>query len=271
MLVVIKGGGDLGSGVAYCLVRAGMSVVITEIDRPTVVRRAVSFAQAVYSGRVEVEGVTAQRVESISEIPAILSSGNIAVVIDPTANIVRHIKPTVVVDAILAKKNTGTSMGDAPFVIALGPGFLAGVDAHAVVETNRGPSLGKVIYSGTVQADTGIPAPTAGYTHERVLRAPVDGVFLPMAAIGDIVSAGEQVGIVADIPVLSQIAGALRGLMHAEISVKRGDKLGDVDPRGDGALCFHISDKARIIGEGVRSAIVECSHYKLQLGQAEKL
>lgn len=255
MLVVVKGGGDLGSGVAHCLVRAGMAVVITEIARPTVVRRAVSFAQAVFGGQIEVEGITARLASDTDAIASILADGEIAVIVDPMASIVQNIKPSVVVDAILAKKNTGTSMNDAPLVIALGPGFTAGVDVHAVIETNRGPDLGRVIYSGSAQADTGIPALTAGYTYERVLRAPTDGIFMPTAAIGDILSAGEQVGSVAGIPVAGQIAGALRGLIHTGVFVKRGEKIGDIDPRSDGALCFRISDKARKIGEGVCKAI----------------
>ncbi len=256
MLVVVKGGGDVGSGVAHRLVKAGMHVVITEIERPTVVRRAVSFAGAVYEGEVEVEGVKAKRAENLDQALILLNEGWIPVVVDSRAETVKTMRPDVVVDALMAKKNLGTKMTDAPIVVGLGPGFTAGLDVHAVVETKRGHYLGKVIYEGKAEKDTATPGPIEGYTVERVLRAPADGLFRSIKKIGDKVAKGEQVASVEGHPIFSQIPGVIRGLLRDGLQVVKGQKVGDVDPRGIVEYCFTISDRARAIGGGVLEAIL---------------
>jgi len=256
ILVVIKGGGDLATGVAHRLHRAGMRVVVTELAQPTVIRRAVAVASAVYEGQVEVEGLEARLVGSDQEIRAALAAGQVPVVIDPRGEVITRLRPTVVVDAIMAKRNTGTSITDAPVVVGLGPGFTAGVDVHAVIETNRGHNLGRVILSGSAEPHTGVPAPVAGYTHERVLRAPCEGIFKGQRRIGDLVEAGEVVASVAGEPIVAKISGVLRGLLADGLWVRAGMKVGDVDPRGVREHCFTISDKARAIGGGVLEAIL---------------
>lgn len=256
ILVVIKGGGDLATGVVHRLHRAGMPVVVTELAQPTVIRRAVALASAVFEGQVEVEGLAAQLVESDEEIRAVLARGQVPVVVDPRGEVIARLRPTVVVDAIMAKRNTGTRISDAPIVIGLGPGFTAGVDVHAVIETNRGHHLGRVILSGSAEPHTGVPGTTAGFTVERVLRAPCGGIFTGVRRIGDLVEAGQAVASVAGEPVVANISGVLRGLLAGGLPVKAGLKVGDVDPRGAWEHCFTISDKARAIGGGVLEAIL---------------
>jgi xanthine dehydrogenase accessory factor len=237
-------------------------VVVTELAQPTVIRRAVAFASAVFEGEVTVEGVTARRVEDTAQALALLPEGIVPVLVDPGASIlrpervegVRELKPTVVVDAIIAKRNTGTQITDAPVVVALGPGFTAGIDAHAVIETNRGHDLGRVILEGQASPDTGVPGPVMGYASERVVRAPGPGVFRGVKAIGDRVEAGDVVARAGDQPVLAPISGVLRGLLADGLVVKEGMKVGDVDPRGVRQHCFTISDKARALGGSVLEA-----------------
>lgn len=254
--VVVKGGGDLGTGVAHRLHRAGMKIIITELSRPLVIRRTVAFASAIYSGVVEVEGVKARRVGSLEEAWAAHEKGEIPVLIDPRAQVVARWRPDVLVDAIMDKRNTGTEITDAPLVIGLGPGFEAGLDVHAVVETARGYNLGRVILSGGAEPDTGIPGEVAGYTFQRVLRAPSRGTFQALLRIGDRVEAGTTVGYVGSQPVRAATRGVLRGIIADGVEVVEGMKLGDVDPRGVVEYCFTISDKARAIGGGVLEAIL---------------
>ena len=272
ILVVVKGGGDLATGVVHRLHRVGMKVIVTELAQPTVIRRAMAFASAVFEGEVTVEGVVARRVKDAAQALALLPEGIIPVVVDPQASAlcpepfglaqgrrvegVRELKPTVVVDAIIAKRNTGTKISDAPVVVALGPGFTAGLDAHAVIETHRGHDLGRVILEGQAAPDTGTPGPVMGYASERVVRAPGRGVFRGVKAIGDMVEAGDVVARAGDQPVLAPISGVLRGLLADGLVVKEGMKVGDVDPRGVREHCFTISDKARSIGGGVLEAIL---------------
>ncbi len=254
--VVVKGAGDLATGVAYRLHQSGFTVVMTEIAQPTVVRRSVSFAQAVFDGTSVVEGIRARLAETPEVALAVTRSGEIAVLVDPDARIVRRLRPAVVVDAILAKCNTGTRLTDAPVVIGLGPGFRAGVDVHAVIETNRGHRLGRVILDGEAEPDTGVPAMVDGHGADRVLRAPADGVFVGTRPIGDRVVAGSIVGYVGDDPVRSTFAGYLRGIIQSGVRVQMGMKIGDVDPRAAREHCFTISDKALAIGGGVLEAIL---------------
>jgi len=251
---LVKGAGDLATGVALRLFRSGFAVVMTEIARPTVVRRTVAFAEAVYEGRAVVEGVEGIKVDDPGQIEAVLRQGAIPVVVDPEAAALREVRPSLLVDAIMAKRNLGTSIADAPAVVALGPGFLAGRDAHAVIETMRGHTLGRVIANGEALPDTGIPGEVGGHAEERLLRAPAAGVFRSALHIGDRVSVGQIVGHVGDAPVGSRLDGVLRGLLHPGIEVTPGSKLGDVDPRAAREHCFTVSDKALAVAGGVLEA-----------------
>jgi xanthine dehydrogenase accessory factor len=248
-LVVVKGGGDLATGAAYRLFQAGFQVLVTEIPQPTTVRRSVAFAEAVYAGETVVDGVTARLATS----PA---RDFVPVLVDPTASSIRKLSPNVVVDGIMAKTNTGTAIAHAPIVVALGPGFEAGVDCHAVVETNRGHDLGRVILNGRTSANTGVPGDIGGETERRILRAPAAGTIRVCRQIGDVLTAGDVVAEVDGQPVVAQIDGVLRGLLHEGLPVRPGMKLGDVDPRAEVAHCFSISDKSLAVGGGVLEAVM---------------
>ena len=246
----------MGTGVAYRLCKSGFKVVITEMEKPLVIRRKVAFAQAVYEGQTTVEGITAIRVRETKEIGALLNDGHIPVVIDPACTLAREINAAVVVDATLAKRFTGMSRDMAPLTIALGPGWEAGKDVHAVIETNRGHNLGRVILKGCAEPNTGIPEAVLGYGEERVLRAPCDGSVRHVLAIGDTVRVGATVCYVRDAEVKAALNGVVRGLILDGITVKKGLKIGDIDPRGRKENCYTISDKARAIGGGVLEAIL---------------
>jgi len=254
--VVIKGAGDVASGVAARLWRAGFPVVMTELPAPLAVRRTVSFCEAVYSGSMRVEDITALCCSDLPAVQTAWRQGLLPVVVDSTRDVIPSLRPWAVVDAILAKRNTGTQIDDAPLVIGLGPGFEAGRDVHAVVETNRGHCLGRVYWLGSAQPDTGIPGSVDGFTRERVIYAETAGVFQPAASIGDRVLAGDLVGTVGDTPVRAGIAGVLRGLIHGGVGVMPRVKLGDVDPRAEREHCFTISDKALAVGGGVLEALL---------------
>ncbi|MDI7275889.1 MAG: selenium-dependent molybdenum cofactor biosynthesis protein YqeB [Anaerolineae bacterium] len=262
-LVVIRGGGDLASGVAHRLHRSGLRVVMTEIAQPRALRRAVSFASAVYDGSITVEGVTARLARSAAEASAILDSREVAILVDPDAHEALSLHPEVLVDAIMAKRNLGTRSGDAPIVIGLGPGFSAGEDVHLVVETARGHHLGRLITAGSAEPNTGVPGPILGYARERVLFSPADGVFRGSRQIGEQVQAGDTVGEVAGLPVRAGIAGVLRGLLRDGLVVRAGEKVGDVDPRGVVEYCTTISDKARAIAGGVLEGILYARERRL--------
>ncbi len=256
MLILIRGAGDIASGVALRLWRAGMAVVMTEIARPTTIRRTVAFSDAVVSGEQTVEDVTARRAADAEEARELLRAGILPVLVDPACASRAALAPDALVDAILAKRNLGTSISDAPVVVGVGPGFTAGADCHAVVETMRGHTLGRVYYEGSALPNTNIPGLIGGFAGERVLRAPADGVFTGTRQIGDRVEAGETVGIVAGVPMKATISGVLRGLIADGVTVKRGMKSGDVDPRGEAAYCRTASDKALAVGGGVLEAIL---------------
>jgi xanthine dehydrogenase accessory factor len=256
ILVLVKGAGDLATGVIHRLHRAGMRVVATELPQPLVIRRAVAFASAVYKETWEVEGTVACRVADEGTMDRVLAAGKIPVWVDPQAQILQWLHPDAVVDAIMAKRNTGTTIADAPAVVALGPGFTAGQDCHAVIETNRGHDLGRVILHGQAQANTGLPGKVGGESVQRVLRAPSGGLFEGQRAIGDLVQAGEAMAKVAGQPVVARIGGVLRGLLHSGVFVHAGAKVGDVDPRAVVEHCFTISDKARAIGGSVLEVIL---------------
>ena len=272
MLIIIKGAGDLASGIALRFHHAGFEIAMTEIAAPLSVRRAVCFSQAVYEGRKQVEDITAVLVSNEAGMKGAFRKKQIAVFVDPKAAIVKRHKPAALIDAVMAKINTGTAITDAPIVIGVGPGFTAGIDCHAVIETQRGHTLGRVITEGCALPNTGIPGDIGGYTLERLLRSPADGVFEAVAAIGDRVKKGDTVALVRSLPkpdpgeevsgreetfpIKTEIDGILRGILPTGIGVKRGMKAGDVDPRCEEAHCFTVSDKALSIGGGVLEAFL---------------
>lgn len=260
MLVVIKGAGDLATGIAYRLKKSGFDVVMTEIDKPTTVRRTVAFSQAIFDNEVEIEGIKGIKVRNINEIYDEIKKNNIPIIIDEKADIIKELKPEAIVDSIIAKKNLGTSIKDAPIVIGVGPGFEAKVDCHLVVETKRGHYLGKVIDHGTAIPNTGVPGNIGGYTKERIIRASADGKIKPAVSIGDFVTKGQVVAHINGVEVLAEIDGIVRGMLQEGIEVFKGMKSGDIDPRCEKDHCFTISDKARSIGGGVLEAIMYMSN-----------
>lgn len=254
--VIVKGAGDLATGVAYRLWRAGFKVAMTELAQPLAIRRAAVFAEAVYAGRVVLEGIEARRVEDAAQAEAAWQAGVLPVLVDATPAMIAALRPEVIVDGIMAKRNTGTNITDAPLVIALGPGFVAGRDVHAVIETSRGHYLGRVIWEGAAQENTGVPGEVGGQSHRRVVYPPCAGVFRAALAIGDLVHEGDVLGTVDGMPVLARTAGVVRGLLHDGLTVTPAIKVADVDPRGIVEHCFTISDKALAIGGGALEAVV---------------
>lgn len=288
-LALIRGGGDLGTGVALRLHRAGWRVLITELGQPLVIRRRVAFASAVYDGAIEVEGTIGQRIHSDPlepEAQACWAADQIPVVVDPDRTAVARLRPIALIDAIMAKHNTGTPIGAAPVVVALGPGFSAGLDCHAVIETQRGHNLGRVYYQGAAEPNSGTPGAVGGHTlshapQERVLRAPVAGIFYAHRKIGDSLRAGEVIGRVITVDVSltdsaagrlaaidrdasqplgsvvkTKIDGVLRGILHDGLLVQANTKIADVDPRGEVSYCFSVSDKSWAVGGGVLEAVL---------------
>jgi len=257
LVIMIRGAGEMASGVAHRLYRSHFKICLLEIKRPLAVRGEVSFCEAVYEGEKEVEGVRAKLISSPGEISSVWKKDQIPLLIDPAGKETgTYLKPDVVIDAILAKENLGTQIDDAPFVIGLGPGFTAGKDVHAVIETNRGHHLGRVIFEGSAEPDTGVPGEVGGFSVERVLRTTESGVFAPQKSIGDHVNKGSVVAVVKDYPIIAMVSGIVRGLLHEGVTAKKGMKVGDIDPRGKRELCFAISEKARAIGGGVLEAIL---------------
>ncbi|GHT65075.1 molybdenum hydroxylase [Spirochaetia bacterium] len=261
MFVIIKGAGDLASGIALRLHHAHFDIAMTEIAVPLAVRRTVCFSQAVYEGCAKVEDVTAVLVKDEAGMREAFAKKQIALFIDPDAEIVSRFKPDAVVDAIMAKKNLGTGINDAPVVIGIGPGFTAGIDCHGVIETKRGHTIGRVITKGSALPNTGIPGDIGGYTIERLLRAPADGSFEARAEIGDQVKKGDVAAVVRtaggeSFPVYAEIEGILRGLLPSGIAVTQGLKAGDIDPRCEKFHCFTVSDKALSIAGGALEAIL---------------
>lgn len=256
-VIIIKGAGEQATGIACRLYRANFRrILMLETPSPLAVRRQVSFCEAVHESCMTVEGIEAVRIGDDLERHAAWAGGKIAVRVDPHGESLSRCKPDLFIDATLAKRNLGTSINDAPLVIALGPGFTAGMDCHVVIETNRGHDLGRLIYSGMAEPNTGIPGDIASYTKERVLRAPADGVFTTEKQIGDLVRKGEVIGVVGTAEVASQLDGILRGLIRPGSAVRKGLKIGDVDPRGEAGYCDTISEKARSLGGAVLEAIL---------------
>lgn len=257
LVIGIKGAGEMASAVAWRLYRSGFQkIYMLETDYPLAVRRSVSFCEAIYEGGMTVEGVDAIRLDYADEITSAWDKKQIAVLIDPEWTVSHRIRPQVSIDAVLAKKNLGTVITEAPLVIGLGPGFTAQADVHLVIETNRGHNLGRIITAGEAEKDTGVPGIIGGYTEERVLRAPIAGYFEASSAIGDLVEAGNILGAVNGEKVTAGIDGALRGLIRSGTRVTQGLKIGDIDPRGEQSYCFTISDKARAIAGAVLEGIL---------------
>lgn len=255
MPIIIRGAGDLATGIAIRLHNAGFKIIMTELAEPTAIRRTVSFSDAVFLGEATVEGVRAQLAADETEAKQTLKNGDIAVVVDEQCAIKQVVKPYAIVDATVAKRNIGTSINDAQVVIGVGPGFCAGVDCHAVIETERGHNLGRVIINGSASENTGVPGNIGGYSIERLLRAPCDGVFKQNADIGAIVKKGNAVASVNGLLVTAEIGGVLRGILRDGANVTAGMKCGDIDPRAEAFHCFTVSDKARAIGGGVLESL----------------
>lgn len=255
-LVIVRGGGDIASGIIHRLFISGFKVLVLEIEKPSCIRRAVSFAEAVYSEEINIEGVKGILVRNEKEIKLALKNTFVPIYVDEEGEIIKKLKPFVVVDSIMAKKNLGTNINMAPITIGIGPGFEAGRDVDLVIESNRGHNLGKVIYEGRAEKDTGVAGTTLGYSNERVLRAPVSGIIEPLYNIGDEVNKGEIVAQIGEKEIKSQINGLIRGMIKEGYYVRKGMKIGDIDPRKNKYNAFTISDKARAIGGGVLEGIL---------------
>lgn len=268
LIALLRGGGDLASGVACRLARSGAQVVITELEQPRAVRRLVSFSQAVYDGQIMVEGVQARRVEGLHAVRETLERGEIAVVVDPPAAIHSFLRPHLLVDGRMTKRAPEPELHMAALVVGLGPGFTAGVDCHAVIETKRGAFLGRVYWEGTAEADTGQPETVQGHQGDRVIRAPADGVLTTHARLGEHLEPGQPVCSVDGRVVSAPFAGNLRGLLMPGLSVTCGEKIGDLDPRDDPRLARLVSDKALAIGGGVLEAVLSRPELRIQFGQS---
>jgi len=254
--VLVRGGGDLGSGVAIRLVRVGIPVVITELPKPLCVRRKACFSEAVRNKQITVENVTARLCASVDEVSTAMAQQFLPVVVDASGEFARKLHPLVCVDARMRKTPSEHKLEDYPLIIGVGPGFTAGIDVHAVVETNRGPRLGRVFWEGTTEVDTGMPERVREYTAERVIRAPQSGILKVIHDIGSRVSEGEVIAQVDGVPIHARLTGIIRGMLPDGYQVITGMKLGDLDPRDDPTLCEMVSDKALAVGGGVMEAIL---------------
>ena len=264
-LVIVRGGGDIASGTIMKLYKCGYSVLVLEIPTPSSIRRNVSFSEAVYEKTQKVEDVTCYLAKDVSEAKSFLADGKLTMLVDPECACLKEFETVALVDAILAKKNLGTSKDMAPITIALGPGFNAGTDVHAVVETMRGHSLGRVIYDGEAIKNTGVPGKIAGFDKERVIHSPAEGILKNVHHITDFVKKGEVIAAIegsdGETPVYATIDGLLRGLIRDGYPVTCGFKIADIDPRADEYNnCFTISDKARCIAGGVLEAIMHLTN-----------
>lgn len=270
-LVIVRGGGDIATGTIQALYRGGFSVLVLETADPSAIRRTVAVSEAVYDGKTSVEDMTARLCRSGKSIEKAWNHGEIPVIIDPKGRSIADLQPWAVVDAILAKRNLGTTKCMAPHVVALGPGFTAGIDADAIIETMRGHDLGRIIFEGQARANTGIPGLIGGYGKERVIHSPAAGRFYALVSIGSIVAKGEPIGIIAEdalpeghvpqaedgIIVRASLTGLVRGLIRNSYAVVPGFKIADIDPRQEERQnCFTISDKARCIGGAVVTALL---------------
>lgn len=261
-LIIVRGGGDLATGTIHKLYKCGFCVIVLEVENPSAIRRNVAFSEAVYEGQHTVENVTCFRADSIFHAKSLLDQGKLAVLVDPDGSAISKLQPLAVVDAIIAKKNLGTNKNMAPITIALGPGFVAGEDVDAVVETKRGHNLGRVIWQGSAQPNIGVPGVIGGYGKERVVHSPAEGCLHNVCKITDTVTKGQKIAVIktnnGDVDVLATIDGILRGLIRDGYPVAKGFKIADIDPRKDEYQnCFTISDKSRCIAGGVLEAIMQ--------------
>ncbi|MBN1266660.1 MAG: EF2563 family selenium-dependent molybdenum hydroxylase system protein [Anaerolineales bacterium] len=266
-LIVLRGGGDLATGVAARLFHCGFDVVVTEIAQPLAVRRLVALSEAVYRNEVVIEDLRGRLVESAGQALQTIKEGVIPVLVDPSAESCNTLQPLAVVDCRMLKRAPESGVDPAPFVVGLGPGFTAGMDCHVVIETNRGHYLGRVIREGTTEKDTGVPGKVGGQAARRVLRAPVDGILQERAELGTIVKEGDIIAEVDGQAVRAPFDGALRGLLPGGTHVTQGLKIGDVDPRGDVKICSLISEKSLAIAGGVLEALLSQPGIRTALGQ----
>ncbi|ABX41862.1 conserved hypothetical protein [Lachnoclostridium phytofermentans ISDg] len=256
-IIVVRGGGDIATGTIHKLYQSGFPVVVLEIENPSTIRRKVAFSEAMYEREATVEGVTCKRADHFDQINEILAEGKIPIIKDENCDILNYIKPLALVDGILAKKNLGTKNTMAPITIALGPGFEAGVDVDAVVETQRGHDLGRIILEGFATKNTGIPGIIGGYGIERVIHSPATGIIKNISHISDTVTKGQAIAYIGDTKVEASIDGILRGIIKDGYPVVKGLKIADIDPRiEEKKNCFTISDKARCIGGSVLESIL---------------
>lgn len=262
-LVIVRGAGDLASGVLYVLRRAGFSVLALETEMPSAIRRTVAYSEAVYDGRAELEGYTCVHCASLTEALRELEAGHIALLVDASCKVLEQLTPFALVDAILAKKNLGTQIDMAPVTVALGPGFTAGEDVDYVIETMRGHNLGRILTEGSALPNTGVPGLVAGHAADRVLHAEIVGVLYNRASIGDVVEEGQVIAVIrdetgAEHPVRANFRGLLRGLIRDAYPVTVGFKIADIDARvSERENCYTISDKARALGGAVLTALME--------------
>ena len=261
-LIIVRGGGDLATGTIYKLKKSGFPVLILEVPNPSAIRRNVAFCEAVYQGTQTVEDMTCYLVESVEQAEQFINEGKLCVLVDPMGESIARLKPLAVIDAILAKKNLGTNRNMAPITLALGPGFVAGEDVDAVIETKRGHNLGRVLWEGAAAPNTGIPGVIGGYGKERVIHCPAKGILRNVKKITDTVSRGEVIAVVetedGNVPVEATLDGILRGLIRDGYPVHVGFKMADIDPRAEEyENCFTISDKARCIAGGVLEALLQ--------------
>lgn len=260
-LIIVRGGGDIATGIIYKLHKCGFRVLVLEIEKPSAIRRHVAFSEAVYEGEQKVEDVTCYLAHTVEEAKEMLSEDKVVILVDSCGKSIEQLQPIAVVDAILAKKNLGTTKEMAPIVVGVGPGFVAGKEVHAVVETLRGHNLGRVLYEGAAAKNTGIPGVIGGFGKERVIHSPASGVLRNKNVIGDSVKKGDVVAVIEtveeEVSVLATIDGLLRGMIRDGYPVTKGFKIADIDPReSEYDNCFTISDKARCVAGGVLEAIL---------------
>ncbi|MGN8887770.1 selenium-dependent molybdenum cofactor biosynthesis protein YqeB [Blautia sp. HCP28S3_G10] len=250
--LVVRGGGDLASGVIHRLYRSGYHVLILEGRKPSAIRRRVAFCEAVYDDETAVEGVVSQLISDMTRCEEVWKAGKIPIMTDESGEAIKKMKPDAVIDAILAKKNLGTTKDMAPLTIGLGPGFEAGKDVDYVVETQRGHNLGRIITKGSAAPNTGIPGIIAGYGKERVIHSPAAGVIHNLSQIADLVEKDQVIAMVGETPVYASLTGVLRGIIKEGYEVPKGMKIADIDPRKEQKKnCDTISDKARCIAGSV--------------------
>ncbi len=266
-LIIVRGGGDLATGTIYKLKKSGFPVLILEVENPSAIRRNVAFSEAIYQGQQTVEDMTCFRADSLQQAEDFLQENKLTILVDPKGEAIARLKPVAVVDAIIAKRNLGTAKTMAPITVALGPGFVAGEDVDAVVETKRGHNLGRVIWSGSAAPNTGVPGLIGGFGKERVMHSPAQGILKNVKKITDTVTKGEVIAVIETgsdmVPVEASLDGILRGLIRDGYPVTKGFKIADIDPRSEEyENCFTISDKARCIAGGVLEAILQLKKEK---------